>query len=488
LRLRTLAPALALPLAVGAAATAAGLHAHFSSSPMASGGPSQTLHPQLPVAITAAPQSPVQPSPRSGAAFAWDAAHHVDLLYGGAGAQGTLSDTWTWDGATWRQLHPATSPPAMKDAAAAWDADRGRTVLLGRSDFDPTTQAMPLNVNLDLQTWTWTGATWARDLDAGIATEGFEGTPVLVDDARDHRLLALAAIRPHSGDTTLYTYAWDAGRWRLLDESLALDTTTFGAAWDSATGTVRLVQTYPAGTKPEHVWTWQGNSWHAEPDGPAASSATLLTNPTSPGLVQPDLTATHVWDGHHWTAHRSPSLNLVTGIAAAPDFDRHTPVLFGGRTATRGATALSDRTWTWDGDGWSLRGGGPFQVVVPRTPPAALDVPACPSQREPLPTAFTRSGDALDVDITLPAPAPGCTAHSVEVAIVDDNGTPLQISGDPVVVKTSASHIRVRWQNWCGGGSTYLGIGLDHNSASSEIVRPPSCGDKSRPSTLRLLS
>jgi hypothetical protein len=487
LRLRTLAPALALPLVVAVAATAAGLHAQLTSSPLGSRlDAPRTL--VLPVQVhTPASLSPTQPSPRSGAALAWDPAHHVDLLYGGAGPQGGLGDTWTWNGTTWTQLNPATSPPAMKDAAMAWDSTRGRVVLLGRSDFNPTSGEVPLNMNMDLQTWTWTGATWQRDENAGIATEAFAGSPVLVDDPNAHRLLALAAFRPHSGGTTLYTYAWADGKWTLLDSNLALDSTTFGAAWDTATNKVRLVQTYDGG-KAEHVFELAGTSWVDAKDGPAATGAALLTDPTRAGLVQPDTTATWIWDGARWHSLPPPALNGLTGAAAAPDLDRHTVVLFGGRTTGGGVEALSDHTLTWDGSLWSPRGGGPLAVIPARTPSAELVVPACPPQRGPSPTTFTRSGDSLDADITLPAPTPGCTTHSVEIGIVDDNGTPRAITGNPIVVKTGASHIRVRWQNWCGSGVTFFGVGLDHEGVSSEIIRPPSCGDPKQPSTLRLLS
>ncbi|MCA2978775.1 MAG: hypothetical protein INH37_10850, partial [Myxococcaceae bacterium] len=41
------------------------------------------------------------------------------VLCGGFGTSGRLSDTWEWDGATWTQRSPSTSPPARSGHAMA---------------------------------------------------------------------------------------------------------------------------------------------------------------------------------------------------------------------------------------------------------------------------------------------------------------------------------------------------------------------------------
>ncbi len=42
----------------------------------------------------------------------YDAATGTVLLFGGRVNGTVLSDTWSWDGTTWTQLTPATSPAA----------------------------------------------------------------------------------------------------------------------------------------------------------------------------------------------------------------------------------------------------------------------------------------------------------------------------------------------------------------------------------------
>jgi Galactose oxidase, central domain len=86
------------------------------------------------------------PSARSGAAVAYDAATGTVVLFGGAGSQGVLGDTWVWDGSTWAKQHPAASPPARSDTAMAYDAATGTVVLFG--GFKPASPALG-------STWIW---------------------------------------------------------------------------------------------------------------------------------------------------------------------------------------------------------------------------------------------------------------------------------------------------------------------------------------------
>jgi hypothetical protein len=87
------------------------------------------------------------PSPRVGSSMVYDSALGEALLFGGdtvsgysppSASQGEtytlgppLNDLWTWDGAAWQQLHPATSPPARFYAQMAYDGDDGQVVLFG---------------------------------------------------------------------------------------------------------------------------------------------------------------------------------------------------------------------------------------------------------------------------------------------------------------------------------------------------------------------
>jgi hypothetical protein len=54
----------------------------------------------------------MSPSARFGATMSYDPATGNMVLYGGDANGVYVGDTWTWNGTTWAELSPATSPPA----------------------------------------------------------------------------------------------------------------------------------------------------------------------------------------------------------------------------------------------------------------------------------------------------------------------------------------------------------------------------------------
>src|SRR3569833_524223 len=85
--------------------------------------------------------------------MAYDVAHARTVLYGGMTNGVPVGHTWLWDGASWTQANPPTSPPPRISTAPASDAARRRAVMLGGAD---TTG------NEIGDTWEWDGTTWAQ--------------------------------------------------------------------------------------------------------------------------------------------------------------------------------------------------------------------------------------------------------------------------------------------------------------------------------------
>ena len=75
------------------------------------------------------------PSPRDGHAMAYDPVRQRVVLFGGQADGPTwLADTWEWDGVTWIQRSPATSPPMRAHAAMAFDPTHNKMRALRRYD------------------------------------------------------------------------------------------------------------------------------------------------------------------------------------------------------------------------------------------------------------------------------------------------------------------------------------------------------------------
>ncbi|MGE0707410.1 MAG: bifunctional serine/threonine-protein kinase/formylglycine-generating enzyme family protein [Planctomycetota bacterium] len=71
------------------------------------------------------------PSPRRGAALAYDPGRGLTVLFGGWDRRCRLCDTWTWDGEDWRLVSTGVRPGPRSMAELAWDPARRRLVLIG---------------------------------------------------------------------------------------------------------------------------------------------------------------------------------------------------------------------------------------------------------------------------------------------------------------------------------------------------------------------
>jgi hypothetical protein len=140
---------------------------------------------------------------------AYDDASRQLLMFGGyqspcsGGARGQyVAQTWSWNGAAWKPLKPAVSPPAGGGGCAAYDPVRKQVVmyLVFRPD-EPDAQSHS-------ETWTWDGTTWtARSVspeptafssDCGMSFDAATGTVALVTNG---------------GGDHIDTWAWDGSAW-----------------------------------------------------------------------------------------------------------------------------------------------------------------------------------------------------------------------------------------------------------------------------------
>lgn len=98
------------------------------------------------------------PPPRAEAAMIFDRRRRRVLLFGGnnrtaEGKLNRLGDTWEWDGVRWNEVKVA-GPSPRSGAAMAWDDERGRAVLFGGQGSSS-------------ETWEWDGKQWVENRVAG---------------------------------------------------------------------------------------------------------------------------------------------------------------------------------------------------------------------------------------------------------------------------------------------------------------------------------
>src|SRR5580698_2915361 len=140
--------------------------------------------------------------------MAYDPATGQLVLFGGEGNSGVLADTWTWDGSTWTELSPATSPSARDLASMAYDPGTGQLVLFGGEDSNGALA----------DTWTWglpppASYGWAQ-LSPTTSPPARYGAAMTYDPATG-QLLLVGGVG-NSGGLLSDTWTWSGSKWTEL--------------------------------------------------------------------------------------------------------------------------------------------------------------------------------------------------------------------------------------------------------------------------------
>jgi hypothetical protein len=379
-RVRPLAAAAGLAVAVGAVG---GLFGTGHLGPSRSGG-------------TAATGAGSGPSPRSGAAMAWDEASHTVILFGGRTQTGNANDTWSWDGSAWHQLSPATSPPARSGALMAADGHGGLVLYGGVGDSgggkgvpncvppvapgatpagapgvpagvagvpaeSVTLCAAPLSELSD--TWTWDGQTWTQQKPAH-APQGVAGV-MAFDSGSGSAVLAVHPIPQISAGSAAACAVLVAPPAAPSSGKPVPALPPPPTCPPPAVPVPALPPPFPAGAS---LWRWTGSDWSSNPGPPSATDVVALATDPAGGLLAvtvskgsigaaitapsqplpppvPQITTWHRDAGGSWR-QAAVSAASIFGGALATDLDHHQLV---------GVDAVG-KTLLWDGHAWTVSG------------------------------------------------------------------------------------------------------------------------------------
>lgn len=368
-----------------------------------------THGPAKPIVVTnkTPPAYATLPS-RSGAAMAYDDATGKVVLFGGAYASGSrvLNDTWLWDGHGWYQANPGASPPARTGAVMSYDPASKNVVLFGGTQ--PGTGA-PLN-----DTWTWDGTTWTQQHPAH-SPHG-DTALAMSYDPRSRSMLLVTPLRAAASfvDSSLPfgTWLWDGSDWHGMSAtSSPLWTTDAGVVYTSprltplANGAGLLFDSWanlpahsPIGTVHAQTWTWDGTHWIKQPTSPLPIGPDMLVVTPGPA-AQPTIFDTEGptwrWDGSLWGVSSSstpaPTLGGGPVVYDAHDGNVVAYVQRVDRSGLPGATEFFD-TWTWNGS-WTNRTGA-SAAIAPTVPTSVPTTPTttAPTSADPLPAGSVMLG------------------------------------------------------------------------------------------------
>jgi hypothetical protein len=413
--------------------------------------------------------------------MAFDPSTHSVVLFGGFGPYGTSNDTWSWDGAHWRELHPAVSAESRARATMAYDSISHQVLMLAGEETMPVTDpcvraagrapvCTPQNetrgVAIAAPFWGWDGNTWTPRAEPD---HNPGPNPVMVTQS-DGTVLAY-------GNGGTWTY--DGSGWQLHGYAPADLYEGTAMALDPTTGRVIAVESYQPGfcmphsgcSKPAYMrtFTWTGRAWKElkDRDPPSAGDpATLVADPAGRGILM--LATDGTWrraPNGRWTqvateAHSPPATDGMTLVA---DPATEQVVGFGGAPTS---AYTSNETWIWNGNAW--RGlTAPF--TTPPTPPAPAPVDCSLNG----PSLQGAQGATVGATVRITGgnifTTPPCNLDvTLTLTLVDGAGKPLPVAGNPSAVHVDASAsglssgsftVTWTWTDACASGAVTADIG-----------------------------
>ncbi|MFH1109499.1 MAG: kelch repeat-containing protein [Planctomycetota bacterium] len=304
------------------------------------------------------PASPAtSPVARYGHAMAYDSRRGVTVLFGGGDNPNSpigLSDTWEWNGATWTQRTPVTTPPGRLYYAMAYDSARGVTVLFGG--------IAAIAPGIVGDTWEWDGTNWAVRTPATSPSARY-GHAMVFDSARGKIVLfGGSSVMPGgSGSPLGDTWEWNGTNWTQRAPATVPSVRYLHVmAYDNVRGVTVLfggsatIMSFGAPSLLADTWEWNGTNWGARTP-PAAPSArcwhTMAYGTQGTTVLFGGYTAsgggdTWQWNGTNWTQPTlplSPPPRIISAMAY--DSARGAMVLFGGALLAGTSASLYNDTW-----------------------------------------------------------------------------------------------------------------------------------------------
>jgi hypothetical protein len=149
------------------------------------------------------------PSKRGSSVMDYDASTRKLVMFGGDTGNST-NETWTFDGTDWAMQHPSRVPVAREATEMARDDASGTLVLFGGEELEGNNFAGP-----GADTWTWNGTTWTERHPAHSPPA--RGVETLAGNMTYDAALGQVVLYGGTGDGGSAlgdTWTWNGSDWR----------------------------------------------------------------------------------------------------------------------------------------------------------------------------------------------------------------------------------------------------------------------------------
>ncbi|MEZ4270845.1 MAG: hypothetical protein R3C68_05255 [Myxococcota bacterium] len=250
------------------------------------------------------------PNGRQAPVMVYNVARDRTLLFGGidhrlSGFSDELADTWEWNGSSWSQINSLTVPPPRESAAYAYDSANQVVMMYGGRDgvgiggSCPDGEVVVGSVCYLDDTWgfgVWglgtcgsaKAACW-RNLSNDGPGRGY-GQEMAFDERRGVMVMfggRFFGTAVGSGEVQNTTWEWNGSAWEVVDVGSIPGRTAHAMTYDESRAKVVVV----GGSIPEafglcpvtadslcnDVWEWDGSKWEER----------LISDPTGDGQTRP---------------------------------------------------------------------------------------------------------------------------------------------------------------------------------------------------------
>lgn len=343
--------------------------AHSMAEARSSAAPGSTTSPLAWVNLDAGVGSN-RPSPRDGAAIAYDPSLNATILFGGFSNASlpytstiVFDDTWEYANGTWSQLNLVAPPAARFLSEFAWDPVDGYLLLYGGATVSHSGV-----VSAYSDSWAFVNQSWEK-LNSTLAPPGLFVGAMSWDEADGYMVLYGGENTTSSGSSSTFlvsnsTWSFVHGQWTnrtrqvganpgpMLDQMMA---------YDPAGGRIVMFGGSSATENLNTTWTYSADAW-AEENGsthpPALFDARMTTDPALDGAVlfggvhevanpysESVVSTTWLYSDGNWsnlTSQLPQTPPATTGAALTYQADLGFLVLFGGDVSH----GLSSETWS----------------------------------------------------------------------------------------------------------------------------------------------
>ncbi|MFH1421592.1 MAG: kelch repeat-containing protein [Planctomycetota bacterium] len=296
-----------------------------------------------------------RPPGRRWSAMAYDATRQEIIMFGGSQSQQSprTNDTWSYNGADWQQENPGVRPGPRFQHAMAYDSNRNTVVLHGGETGVPWG-------GTNSETWEWDGSSWRIQTSNGPSTAT---TSFAFDSRRNVSVLFGGWTGDWQGHRVNNTWFWNGTTWTQIFPLHPPEArTAHKMAYDAAREVCVLFGGSGTTSFPNDTLVWDGTDWRSSNTNPNPTSGCTLTFDSNRSVSvlfggeseTTTITATNAtweWNGTIWRQPNIVSLpSERKNHAAVFDAARGVTLIFGGANSSLDSL---DETWTWNGETWT---------------------------------------------------------------------------------------------------------------------------------------